>query len=499
MDTKTLEATGVRFTVAFDGRLVEAELLRNLVPYSVPASGSLYEYYIKADGFFTARNRLRDPYIYSEEDSARNELALRENALFFSAAVPPALSALGITNDVVLHLQEWQTALVALTAKQAMLQGSMESCELVQTMHNPYDCFVPTRELLKILTLAPLRTAVQALPGPGLTAFQVGLALVDVPAATVSEHFAEELTSDIMQTRHFAPHLQPLLEPGVAGINNGPFVAFSNRFPKRGTHTVQEVLHIKQEARTSLLSVLDTYVPPQRIGALTYRGGAITSLPEDVPILVMSGRLDPTQKGYDILLRALERFAIDQIKAVLTPLAVRDADLDFFREVAEGPACRGNVVVYPIRMEKGYLELQTGATFGIMPSIYEPFGAAIEYMANGTVNVGRRSGGLVNQVVDGETGFLFRESPSSYTLDNIKAFAAQSSNVKARLNNPWSDDMVSALASTLRTAVECYSHQRDEYARMVLRGFDKAAEFSWEKNASEYSTLYQMAWTNKQP
>jgi hypothetical protein len=49
-------------------------------------------------------------------------------------------------------------------------------------------------------------------------------------------------------------------------------------------------------------------------------------------------------------------------------------------------------------------------------------------MANGTVNAGRRSGGLVNQVVDGETGFLFRESPSSYTLDNIRAFAAQSSN-----------------------------------------------------------------------
>jgi hypothetical protein len=56
--------------------------------------------------------------------------------------------------------------------------------------------------------------------------------------------------------------------------------------------------------------------------------------------------------------------------------------------------------------------------------------------------------------------------------------------------------MVSALASTLQTAVDCSSDHRDQYARMVLRGFDKAAEFSWEKNASEYSTVYQMVWTN---
>lgn len=492
MDAEKLETTGVRFTVPFDGRLVEADLLRYQAPYSVPASGTVYEYYIKADGFFTAHSKLRDPYVYVE-DSAINEPLLLKNALFFSAAVPVALAALGLSKDVILHLQEWQTTLAALTVKQAVLEGSLQSCVLVQTMHNPYDCFVPTRELLRIVTLPQLRTAVEALPGGGLTAFQIGLALLDVPPATVSEHFAEELTSDVMQTRHFAPHLQTLLGQGVVGINNGPFVPFSGKFPKRGRHTVQEVMQIKGKARESLLSILETYIPPQRFGELTYRGGPITNLPEGVPILLMSGRLDPTQKGYDILLQALERFATDEIKAVLTPLAVRDADLEFFREVAAGSACRGNVVVYPIRMERGYVELQTGATFGVMPSIYEPFGAAIEYMANGTVNVGRLSGGLANQVVDGETGFLFRESASSYTIENIKAFAAQSSNVGARRDNPWAADMVSALVKTLQKATECYRGRPDDYARMVLRGFDKTAEFSWEKNASEYSTLYQMA------
>lgn len=493
MEDQQLEPTTIRFSVPFGDDEIEAALFKRQTAYSAPVSGALVEYFIQAPRFFRAHGKLRDPYIYVEDDPAENARALLENALFFSAAVPRALSALGLTRDVVIHLQEWQTTLVALTAKLAMVEGTLQSCTLVQTMHNPYDCFVPAEALMRIVNPATLRDSVRASVSKGLTAFQIGLALVDVPLATVSEHFADELTSDVMQTRHFAPHLQGLLKAGVVGINNGPFVPFSDRFPKRGRHTVDEVIQIKQRARQSLLSILDRYVPPQRFGGLTYRGGPITALPDEVPIIVMSGRLDWMQKGYDILLRSLERFAVDEIKAVLTPLAVREADLDYFREVVSSPPTRGNIVVYPMRMEQGYVELQTGATFGLMPSIYEPFGAAIEYMASGTVNVGRRSGGLVNQIAGGETGFLFRESPASYTLENVKAFADASANVAARRNNPWSLAMVEALTATLRDAAAFYRDRREDYAQMVLRGFDKAGEFSWEKNATEYSALYRMA------
>jgi glycogen synthase len=493
MDRQQLEATNVGFSVPFGDRHVEATLFKKQTAYSAPVSGTLTEYYIDAPGFFTAQGTLRDPYVYVEDDPAESARALLENALFFSAAVPRALAALDLTSDVVLHLQEWQTTLVALTAKLAMLEGVLRSCALVQTMHNPYDCFVPLEALLRIVSPAGARESVRAAVGNGLTAFQIGLGLIDVPVATVSEHFAEELTTDVMQTRHFAPHLQQLLSGGVAGINNGPFVPFSDRFPKRGGHSIDDVLQIKQRARQSLLSILDTYKPPQRFGALSYRGGPVVSLPDAVPIIVMSGRLDWTQKGYDILLQALERFDVDDIKAVLTPLAIRDADLDFFREVVAARSTAGNIVVYPMRMEKGYVELQTGATFGVMPSIYEPFGAAIEYMANGTVNIGRRSGGLVNQISHGETGFLFRESAEWYTVENVKAFAAASDNVTARRTNPWAVAMVDALTQSLRDATRCYRDRPEEYARMVLRGFDKAQEFSWQKNAAEYSRLYRMA------
>jgi glycogen synthase len=490
MDRTKLSETGIAFDVPFDGRLVRTGILHLEVPYTKPQPGTLSEYYLWGDGFFGARNRLNDPYLYIENDPTKNERALQENALFFSKAVPVALAALGVTKDVALHLQEWQTSLLCLTTKQAMLDDLLDSCGTVQTMHNPYDTFISKRALKKIITGSDLPTRVDRLPGDGLTAFEIGLQLVDAPVVTVSENFALELTTDILQTDHFAPHLQStFLEHCVIGINNGPFVGFSEKFPKRKEHTLPEIAAIKLEGRAALLKILDAYKPSGRFGELTYRGDSILGLPEDVPIVVMSGRLDTVQKGYDILLQALERFEADEIKAVLTPMALRDSDLDFFREVAG--KCHGNVTVFPMKMQQGYLELQTGATFGVMPSIYEPFGAAIEYMVNGTVNIARSTGGLVNQVVHGQNGFLFRERADFYDLARIKDFALARDNVQMRRANRWAVDMAEALYLTLKDAAVLYQQHRNDYYAMILRGFAKAASFSWEENAANYALVYK--------
>jgi glycogen synthase len=490
MDRTKLSETKIGFDVPYDGRLVRTELLRLEVPYAKPQPGTLSEYYLWADGFFGARNGLNDPYLYVENDPTGNERGLQENALFFSKAVPVALAALGVTKDAVLHLQEWQTALLCLTAKQAMLDDVLDSCGTVQTMHNTYDTFISKWDLKKIMTGSERPAQVDRLPRDGLTAFEIGLRLVDAPVVTVSKNFARELTADILQTEHFAPHLQSTFRDHlVTGINNGPFVGFSDKFPKREEHTLPEIAGIKLAVRTDLLKILDAYNPSGRFGELTYRGDSILGLPEDVPIVVMSGRLDPVQKGYDILLQALERFEADEIKAVLTPMALRDSDLDFFREVAG--KCRGNVTVFPMRMQQGYLELQTGATFGVMPSIYEPFGAAIEYMVNGTVNIARSAGGLVNQVVHGQNGFLFRERADFYDLARIRDFVVAGDNVQMRRANRWAVDMAEALYLTLKDAAALYREHRDDYYAMILRGFAKAASFNWEENAADYALVYQ--------
>jgi glycogen synthase len=203
----------------------------------------------------------------------------------------------------------------------------------------------------------------------------------------------------------------------------------------------------------------------------------------------MSGRLDPLQKGYDIMLRAIERFRKDEIKVILTPMPVDYSDLDYFYEIA--CKCKGNLTVFPIKMSRGYHELQEGATFGVMPSIYEPFGAAVEYMASGTVNIGRATGGLVDQI-SRDCGFLYREEAVFYTLENIIAFIESDDIVQLRKTNPWAESMADNLYDVLKKAINVYTNNPDRYYKMVLKGFEKAGDFSWGVNAKRYYQVYDM-------
>ena len=489
MNKSKLRPTGISFAVNFNRKTIHVEIYKYTWRYKSPVRGSLPEYYLKADGFFEVKGKSKDPYIYNEQDSKANDVALSKNAVFFSLAVPLAMKALGIRKDIVFHLHEWQTSLISLTAKEAMLNGTLESCGTLQTIHNSFDSPVSWRLLTGIMDRSRKQKLAE-FPGEDLSAYQIGLGLVDAPITTVSTNFAAEFTTDVLMTEHFAPHLQSIFrKSSVYGINNGTFVSISDKYPKKETHTIEEVRAIKLKRRKSLLSILSRYKPEERFGELTYQGGSITRLPDNVPIVVMSGRLDPLQKGYDIFLRAIEQFQEDEIKVILTPMPVDYSDLDYFYEAA--CKCKGNITVFPFKMQRGYRELQEGATFGVMPSIYEPFGAAVEYMASGTVNIGRATGGLVDQI-SRNCGFLYREDAVFYTLENITAFIESADIVQMRKTNPWAESMADNLYDVMKKAINVYINHPEKYYKMVLNGFEKAEGFSWGVNAKQYYQVYDM-------
>ena len=269
------------------------------------------------------------------------------------------------------------------------------------------------------------------------------------------------------------------------------FINFPPDFSGKKEYTIDDVKTIKLAKRKALLDILDNYHPKERFGQLTYRYESIRKLPDHVPILVMSGRLDPFQKGYDILLRVVEKFARDEIKVILTPMPIKDSDLDYFYKVVWKQKCQGNVTVFPIRMEEGYQELQIGSTFGVMPSIYEPFGAAVEYMVNGTVNIARKTGGLVNQIQHKKNGFLYRESPKFYTLDNIKAFARTNDAVQKRGRNLWAQSMADELYNAIKEAIDIYQNHQDDYYQLIIEGFKQARTFTWQRAAKAYFDIYE--------
>ena len=142
MDRNKLRSSGIRFNVPFAGSSVQAKLYEHTWTYKDPVRGKIKEYYIEAKGFFNARNRLKDPYIYNETNKEQNNNTLLNNALFYCKAVPFAMKALGVTENIVFHLHKWQTAFISLTSKEAILNRTLSSSATVQTMHNSYDSTV---------------------------------------------------------------------------------------------------------------------------------------------------------------------------------------------------------------------------------------------------------------------------------------------------------------------------------------------------------------------
>ena len=184
---------------------------------------------------------------------------LLQDALIFCKAVPEALAQLGYTSNLVFFLQDWETASVALTAKEHV--GLLSSTCLL-TLHNPYDKPLTLEDLSKIST--------RKLRGP--TVLSKMIPLVDGPISTVSENFAQELISDPLHTRVYAPHLQRKLKKvTVVGVNNGVFGKLSvpeHCIEQAERGDTSALLEEKDRRRQELITVLNEYRPTQAWGTL---------------------------------------------------------------------------------------------------------------------------------------------------------------------------------------------------------------------------------------
>ena len=431
---------------------------------------------------------------------AHSSLLLRDS-LFACAAVPYVLEWLGI-RDVVVHAQDWQFASTALTVKQAVLGGRLDSAATLLTSHNPYDHPLPASNLASISD----RLGPERWPLGDDTVYQRMIPTTDAPLSTVSPGFAAELTTDPLQTDLFAAHLQAAYRAQeIVGIDNPLFGEPKSAFSSQATREAKlgltdTILEEKLAKRQLLLQILSEYQDDRILGRLDVGGASLVTLPLETPIFLMFGRLDPGQKGFDLFARAIEGFSPGEAKFILTPIAGgRDAWLEDLESLAEKR--RGDVAVFPFRMERGYMEAMAGATYAVMPSLYEPFGAATEAYLAGTPVVARATGGLTGQVSDYHsgpslaTGFLFREKlPLGASWPSI----IQAGRPEDRQVIPLYAMIAEALFDRLQEASRLWRADRRAYSRMLGNLFAKAAEFSGERAAAGYQALYDAA-TDAEP
>ena len=511
-----------RFSLSIAGRA--HHVLVTEVTQRVEAGGESRElrtYLVAAEGSFSAP---RSPYL-NPCDPARdpdphvnpiNQEQLLEDALLFCAVAPTVLTELAKAGDVaselVLHLQDWQTAAISCAMPRALLYPAVRSYRCALTLHNPYDrCIsehssVVAREMALHLGLGHGNVLEQVLgSGPDQPARVPG------PVSTVSVTFARELTTHPLFTRYFAGHLQEALHRrGLTGIDNGIFnplalPAGALEAAEAGDHGA--LLAEKRGQRRAMMEILGSYQPEQAWGELegldTFEG----------PLILMFGRDDPRQKGYDLAARAVRDLPPGAAKFVFTPMPGDEGllGLKFLRRLADERP--GDVKVFPFRMEHGYDALQRGATFLFMPSFYEPFGGAVEGYAVGTPVIARRTGGLAQQVIpfpdpgDGHTGFLFKEELSPDAEDvgwkTLQACDYWNHNpVQDRVEQRQThcqlfEAMAASAADALGRAIDFYRKDLEagqpQYARMIVNGARLMESFGWERAVESYrKELYRI-------
>jgi glycogen synthase len=459
-------------------------------------SAEIPSYFLRVDGQFTAEE---DPYHYSDP------INLLLDSLVFCAAVPQACAGLGLTKNILFHAHDWEAAAVALTSKLALISGAMDSAKTVLTLHNSYDSPLPRRTMHRFFGKF---TSAQ-------TVLQAFIPLMNGPLSTVSTPFAHELRNDPLQRGYFTNHLLDVFSrnPPI-GIENGAFGGGDAASPVPRFDSVGSVLSRKEKWHAEFRDVLSSYRDGKIIGDLDFSGKD-----NNVPVFFLSGRLDSMQKGFDTVFWAFQRLRRGSAKLLFSPNvgagpgAAGGSDLDFFITMAK--QCKGDISIWPLRIpQREYESLLRGAGFLVMPSFYEPFGAATEGLLAGTPVVARATGGLWIQTdpydaIDvpqfygsvlshitsfsrkAATGILYREQyPETLSEENwTRIFELP---LSERITSPLYEAIVQAAYKALRSALSLY-HDKTAYATLISNGFSSLPAFDWKFAVAKYRKVYDAA------
>jgi alpha-maltose-1-phosphate synthase len=141
------------------------------------------------------------------------------------------------------------------------------------------------------------------------------------------------------------------------------------------------------------------------------------SLELDGPYILFVGRVS-RQKGMTFLIDAM-KYVDPGVKCVLCSSAPDTKELE--EEISAKVAAEPRVlwINYMLREEQ-YVELYSQAAVFCCPSVYEPFGIInLEAMSCSTPVVASAVGGILETVVDGETGFLVPPADPKAIADAI--------------------------------------------------------------------------------
>ncbi len=366
------------------------------------------------------------------------EAGYEDNALRFGLFSYAITEILRREQYPIVHLNDWQCALVALLVKE---EPSITT-KILYTIHNLAYQGVFEPSVLSQIGIDECYYTMDALEFYNQVNFmKAGIAYADT-ITTVSPTYAKEIL-----TPEFGCGLEGFLavhKRKLHGILNG---IDSEHFSPTNDKALVECYSNAKGKKASKIDLLK---------ALGLKGTT-------KPLFVFIGRFTH-QKGIDLLVETLPKMAELECNIALLGEG-EEGYIDSLRAISEQ---YGNIV-----LSSGYDEtlshrMYAAADFLLMPSLFEPCGLnqMIAY-AYGAVPVVSRVGGLVDTVKKFE----------SFEVESKSGFGVVFSSPTAR-----------SLLSALKKSCELYS---DKKLFELMVNHNMKCDYSWAESAKEYIKIYK--------
>lgn len=365
---------------------------------------------------------------------------------FFARATLEMAKALNFKPDVI-HCHDWHTAMVPVYLKTIYHNDPFfKDTATIFTIHNLAYQGVFSKELLPFLDIDWKEFKVEKLEyWDNINFMKAGISYSDI-VSTVSKQYSKEI-----QTPDYGETLDAMLRlrrNDLFGIVNGIDYDIWNPATDIALVCNYDETSIENKVKNKLALQNEMGLPedPQKIVA-----GVVSRL--------------SYQKGLDIIINSAHDMANLGIQLVVLGTG-EEYYQNMFRRIAH--ELQNNVGISLEFNDSLARRIYAGSDIFLMPSRYEPCGLSqIIAMRYGTVPVVRRTGGLVDTIVDYYD--QNSNSPTGFCFDEASTFG---------------------MMSAIKNAVNVFS-DKDKWRQLVINCMK--TDFSWKHSAKEYLELYKRA------
>ena len=421
------------FKLADTGHRVAVPMGNRTVSGSILSHGRS-AYFLECDEFFDRSDLYGTPGGDYPDNAAR--------FTFFARAALEACIALRLEPDVI-HCNDWQTGLIPLYMKTLYRSNLFSRTATLMTIHN-----LGYQGLFDVSSLPLTGLPAEWFNPEGIEFYgkinflKAGLVASD-SITTVSNTYAKEILTPEYGygLDGFLRKRASVIHGIINGIDTDEWDPFKDTFitAKYGATDFSG----KKVCKNDLM----------RECSLSVHG-------RDIPLLSFIGRLS-AQKGLDILIEAAD----DIMAAGVNVIILGKGDEEIQDNILSLARRHKGRMFVKIGYDEAFAHrVYAGSDLFVMPSRYEPCGLGqLIAMRYGTIPVARRTGGLEDTITDYKP---LRGSGTGFLFDDYRA---------------------SSLEDCLGRAL-CAYMDKQRWRKLISGAM--AQDFSWERSAKEYITLY---------